>query len=40
MAPFIAPDILPVEERKRPLKPADFSEADPGSNWLPKLSIE
>jgi hypothetical protein len=40
MAPFIAPDILPVEERKRPLKPADFTEADPGSNWLPKLSIE
>ena len=40
MAPFIAPDILPVEERKRPLKPADFTEADPGSNWLPKMSIE
>lgn len=40
MAPFIAPDILPVEERRRPLKPADFTEADPGSNWLPKLSIE
>lgn len=40
MAPFIAPDILPVEERQRPLKPADFSEADPGSNWLPVLTIE
>ena len=40
MAPFIAPDILPVEERKRPLKAADFTEADPGSNWLPHLSIE
>lgn len=40
MAPFIAPDILPVEERRRPLKPADFFEADPGSNWLPVLSIE
>ncbi len=40
MAPFIAPDIVPLNERKRPLKPADFSEADPGSNWLPILSIE
>lgn len=40
MAPFIAPDIVPVEERKRPLKAADFSEADPGSNWLPVLTIE
>ena len=40
MAPFIAPDILPVEERKRPLKAADFTEADPGSNWLPHISIE
>ena len=40
MAPFIAPDILPVEERKRPLKAADFFEADPGSNWLPVLTIE
>ena len=40
MAPFIAPDILPVEERQRPLKAADFTEADPGSNWLPHISIE
>ncbi len=40
MAPFIAPDILPVEERKRPLKAADFFEADPGSNWLPVMTIE
>ena len=40
MAPFIAPDILPVEQRRRPLKPADFFEADPGSNWLPLLTIE
>ncbi len=40
MAPFIAPDILPMEERQRPLKPADFFDADPGSNWLPKISIE
>ncbi len=40
MAPFIAPDILPVGERQRPLKPADFNEADPGSNWLPRMSIE
>jgi hypothetical protein len=40
MAPFIAPDMLPVEERKRPLKPADFNDADPGSNWLPRMSIE
>ncbi len=40
MAPFIAPDIMPVEERQRPLKPTDFTEGDPGSNWLPILSIE
>lgn len=40
MAPFIAPDVLPVEQRQRPLKPGDFYEADPGSNWLPSLSIE
>ena len=40
MAPFIAPDILPVEQRKRPLKAKDFFEADLGSNWLPVLSIE
>lgn len=40
MAPFVAPDIMPVDERVRPLKPADFSEADPGSNWLPVLTIE
>ncbi len=40
MAPFIAPDILPLEERKRPLKATDFFEADPGSNWLPVLTIE
>ncbi len=40
MAPFIAPDILPLEERQRPLKATDFFEADPGSNWLPLLTIE
>ncbi len=40
MAPFIAPDMLPLEERQRPLKAADFNDADPGSNWLPRLSIE
>lgn len=40
MAPFIAPDILPVEQRQRPLQTRDFYEADPGSNWLPLLSIE
>lgn len=40
MAPFIAPDILPPGERQRPLKAADFFEADPGSNWLPLLTIE
>lgn len=40
MAPFIAPDILPPEQRRRPLKPADFYEADPGSNWLPVMTIE
>jgi hypothetical protein len=40
MAPFIAPDIVPVERRKRPLQPKDFFEADLNSNWLPQLSIE
>ena len=40
MAPFIAPDIVPVERRKRPLQPQDFFEADLNSNWLPQLSIE
>ena len=40
MAPFIAPDVLPVEQRQRPLQAKDFYEADTGSNWLPVLSIE
>ena len=40
MAPFIAPDVLPVEQRQRPLKAKDFYDADAGSNWLPFLSIE
>lgn len=40
MAPFIAPDVLPVEQRQRPLQARDFFDADPGSNWLPLLSIE
>jgi hypothetical protein len=40
MAPFIAPDVLPVEQRQRPLKAKDFYDADPVSNWLPLLSIE
>ena len=40
MAPFIAPDILPVEQRARPLQAQDFFEAPPGSNWLTEISIE
>ena len=40
MAPFIAPDIVPMERRKRPLQPQDFYEADLNSQWLPQLSIE
>lgn len=40
MAPFIAPDIVPMERRKRPLQPQDFFEADLNSQWLPQLSIE
>jgi hypothetical protein len=40
MAPFIAPDIVPIERRKRPLQPQDFYEADLKSQWLPQLSIE
>lgn len=40
MAPFIAPDIVPIERRKRPLQPQDFFEADLNSNWLPQISIE
>jgi hypothetical protein len=40
MGPFIAPYILPVEQRQRPLQAKDFDEADAGANWLPLLSIE
>ena len=40
MEPFIVPDSRPPGERKRPLKPVDFNDADAGSNWLPILSIE
>lgn len=40
MAPFIAPDIEPMERRKRPLQAQDFFEADLNSNWLPQISIE
>lgn len=40
MEPFIVPDSRPPEERKRPLKSHEFNDADPGSNWLPTLSIE
>lgn len=40
MAPFIAPDIVPVERRKRPLQTQDFFEADLNSNWLPEISFE
>lgn len=40
MAPFIAPDTVPLERRKRPLQNKDFFEADLGSNWLPMLRIE
>lgn len=40
MAPFIAPDIVPIERRQRPLQPQDFYEADLNSQWLPQFSIE
>jgi hypothetical protein len=40
MAPFIAPDTVPLERRQRPLEKKDFYEADLGSNWLPMLRIE
>lgn len=40
MEPFIVPDSRPPHERKRPLKDSEFNDADPGSNWLPVLSIE
>lgn len=40
MAPFIAPDTVPIERRQRPLQDKDFFDADANSNWLPVLSIE
>ncbi len=40
MDPFIAPDIVSVERRQRPVDSATLSPGDPGSHWLPILRIE
>lgn len=40
MDAFIAPDIVPVERRQRPIRHADLSRGDPRSHWLPILKIE
>ena len=40
MDPFITPDSVPVERRRRPLRAEDLSPGDPRSHWLPVLRIE
>jgi hypothetical protein len=40
MDAFIAPDIVPVERRQRPIRHSDLSPGDPRSHWLPLLKIE
>ncbi|HWS12787.1 MAG TPA: hypothetical protein VN279_08320 [Rhodocyclaceae bacterium] len=40
MDPFITPDSVPVERRKRPVAESDLIPADPASHWLPLLVIE
>lgn len=40
MDSFIAPDIVPVERRQRPIRHSDLNPGDPRSHWLPILKIE
>lgn len=40
MDSFIAPDIVPVERRQRPIGYSDLSRGDSRSHWLPILTIE
>lgn len=40
MDAFIAPDIVPVERRQRPISHSELAPGDPRSHWLPRLTIE
>jgi hypothetical protein len=40
MEPFIVPDSVPVERRKRPLSDGDLSIGDARTHWLPSITIE
>jgi hypothetical protein len=40
MDPFITPDSIPMERRKRPVREQDLSLGDATGHWLPFLSIE
>ena len=40
MDPFITPDSVPPERRRRPLRATDLAPGDPRSHWLPVLRIE
>ena len=40
MDSFIAPDIVPLERRQRPIRHSDLTPGDPRSHWLPLLRIE
>lgn len=40
MDSFIAPDIVPLERRQRPIRHSDLTPGDPRSHWLPILTIE
>ncbi len=40
MDPFIVPDSVPPERRRRPLRDGDLSIGDPRTHWLPQITIE
>jgi hypothetical protein len=40
MDPFITPDSVPPDRRRRPVRPADLSLGDESTHWLPYLRIE
>lgn len=40
MDPFITPDSVPLERRKRPVREQDLTPGDPAGHWLPVLRIE
>lgn len=39
MDPFVTPDSVPVERRKRPVRAEDLTLGDANGHWLPFLSI-